>query len=198
MKSNEKICCTNIETILSDFLVLLLFTRHQFIIWSEIARRRRQLYRLIVRRQFRIYTNQRNATYYRLRVIWLHTQRISQLQIFIIWLRHATNFVWSKIWTLNDIETNCWIRLFLVSLIRLQNRFLTKCLNLYVIMYSNKNHTLHELSYRLSFFKMCKRKDRNCFLVFSKLKNIWKSKQNESLCKTMIDVHQKISINLNF
>ena len=55
-----------IETSLSNFLISHFLQKHQFIIWSEIVRRKRQLYYLIVRRRFCIHIDHKDATYNKL------------------------------------------------------------------------------------------------------------------------------------
>ena len=117
-------------------------------------------------------------------IVWLRTQQILHLQIFI-WLRHAicnklqrtTSFAWNKVQTQNDVEIKLLNTSFYSSFrwYVCKNKFLTKRLNLYVIA---------------RFFSECANVKAKSFVVFST--NV-QMQQNESLCK-----HKKISINLTF
>ena len=74
---------------------------------------------------------------------------------------HTINFAKNKIQTRNDVETNDWIHCFVfVSLIKLQDKSLTKRSKLYVIMYFKQYDFInYNIDFLSSFSQwMCKLK----------------------------------------
>ena len=106
------------RTILSNFSVSHFLRKHQFINWSKIARRRRQLYYLIARRRFCIHINHKNATYNKFHLYELFDHYSStKIAIWINHIIHATNFARDKVYERNDVETSCRIHRFTFCLV---------------------------------------------------------------------------------